>query len=308
MTLLELVSISTAVVFGIIAVIFSIKEDKIKKSIKDTTNISLQDEKIKGQVSGDKNLKDDFTMAVHELRSPLTSIKDSSELLLNHKYTLKEDEKEQFLKVINRQSKLLLDQVGSILDVAKLESGTFTLNKKPDTVDDLIYDRIKIFMPQAERKNILLTCSISDHLPPVDIDKIRIGQVLNNLISNSIKFTPEGGKIIVSVNVITNSKGDGKLQISVADTGLGISKEEQGKIFTKFYQVKQKGMREEKEGSGLGLYITKKIIDAHGGSISLDSEEGRGTIMTITLPVYNHGETKSIPQNTSSPEVQKLAN
>ena len=306
--ILEILSICAVILFGLTSIIISLKDDRSKKSLHYPDIDPKPDIDLKKEPIEDKNLKDDFTMAVHELRSPLTSIKDSSELLLNHKYTLKEDEKEQFLKMINRQSKLLLDQVGSILDVAKLKSGTFTLNKKPDTVDDLIYDRIKIFIPQAERKNILLTCSIDDHLPQVDIDKIRIGQVLNNLISNSIKFTPEGGKIIVSANVVADSKGDGQLQISVADTGLGIPKEEQSKIFTKFYQVKPKGIREEKEGSGLGLYITKKIIDKHGGSIAVDSEDGQGTIMTITLPVYNHGETKVIPQNTISPEVHKIAN
>src|SRR3989344_1884245 len=296
MTLLEFISVSSAVLFGILAVIISIKEDQIKKSSKGLSDVR-RDDGIKTHVSPDRNLKDDLTMAVHELRAPLTSIKDSSELLLNHKYTLKEDEKEQFLKMITRQSKLLLDQIGSILDIAKLESGTFTLNKKPDTVDDLIYDRIKIFMPQAERKNILLTLNISDHLPPVDIDKIRIGQVLNNLISNSIKFTPEGGKIIVSANVIKNNTGNEELQISVADTGLGIPKEEQSKIFTKFYQVKPGNERQEKEGSGLGLYIAKKIMDAHGGSIRLDSDDGRGRIITITLPVYNYGRRETVPQN-----------
>ncbi len=304
--ILEILSICAVILFGISAVVISAKKDRAEKSARDS--IHTASEKPENQISNDKNLRDDYAnIAVHELRAPLTSIKDSSELLLNHKYTLKDDEKEQFLKMINRQSHLLLDQVGSILDVAKLESGTFSLNRKPDTIDDLIYERIKIFPPQAERKNILLTCNIVNQLPPVNVDKVRIGQVLNNLISNSIKFTPEGGKIIVSASAIDN-KDASQLQISVADTGHGIPKDKQGKIFTKFYQVKSDNGREEKNGTGLGLYITKKIIDAHGGSISIDSDQGRGTIMTFTLPIYKQEQAETVPHPASAPEVNPLAN
>ena len=306
MSLLEFLSVSTALLFGIIAIIISIKDDRSKKSETEKANLLPYGQEAKKQVPRD--IKDDFTnIAVHELRSPLTSIKDSSELLLNHKYTLAEDEKEQFLKMINRQSHLLLDQVGSILDIAKLESGTFSLNKKPDTMDELIYERIKIFAPQAERKNIFLTCNVGDHLPIVDIDRIRMGQALNNLISNSIKFTPEGGKIIVSATTLFN-KGIQELRVSVADTGRGIPKEDQSKIFTKFYQVKSRDGRQEGAGSGLGLYITKKIIDAHGGSISLDSDEGRGTIITLILPIYKPEQTEAIPHAGNVSEVNPLAN
>jgi len=304
MDALEFLSVAAALLFGIIAIVISIKDDQLKKS---EASLLPQDEKAK-QIPVGRDIKDDFTnIAVHELRAPLTSIKDSSELLLNHKYTLAEDEKDQFLKMINRQSHLLLDEIGSILDVAKLESGTFSLDKRPDTIDELIYERIKIFAPQAERKNIFLTCNVDNHLPIVDIDKVRMGQALNNLISNSIKFTPEGGKIIVHAATLFN-KGLQTLRVSVADTGRGIPKEDQGKIFTKFYQVKSKDGKEEKDGSGLGLYITKKIIDAHGGSISLDSDEGRGTIITLTLPIYKLKQTEAIPHSGNMTEVNPLAN
>ena len=300
--ILEILSIFSVILFGLTSIIISLKKDRSKKSL------HYPDSDPKKEPIQDKNLKDDFAnIAVHELRAPLTSIKDSSELLLNHRYTLKDDEKEQFLKMINRQSHLLLDQVGSILDAAKLESGTFSLDKKPDTIDELIYERIKIFTPQAERKNILLTCNVDNHLPLVDVDKVRIGQALNNLISNSIKFTPVGGRIIVSAAGV-DTQGVSQLQVSVADTGRGIPKDKQGKIFSKFYQVKSNDGREERDGSGLGLYITKKIIDAHGGSISLDSDEGRGTIITLILPIYKPEQTEAIPHAGNVSEVNPLAN
>ena len=300
--ILEILSIFSVILFGLTSIIISLKKDRSKKSL------HYPDSDPKKEPIQDKNLKDDFAnIAVHELRAPLTSIKDSSELLLNHKYTLKDDEKEQFLKMINRQSHLLLDQVGSILDAAKLESGTFSLDKKPDTIDELIYERIKIFTPQAERKNILLTCNVDNHLPLVDVDKVRIGQALNNLISNSIKFTPVGGRIIVSAAGV-DTQGVSQLQVSVADTGRGIPKDKQGKIFSKFYQVKSNDGREERDGSGLGLYITKKIIDAHGGSITVDSDEGRGTIMTFALPVYKPEQMETAPSAASAVKVRPLAN
>ena len=300
--ILEILSIFSVILFGLTSIIISLKKDRSKKSL------HYPDSDPKKEPIQDKNLKDDFAnIAVHELRAPLTSIKDSSELLLNHRYTLKDDEKEQFLKMINRQSHLLLDQVRSILDAAKLESGTFSLDKKPDTIDELIYERIKIFTPQAERKNILLTCNVDNHLPLVDVDKVRIGQALNNLISNSIKFTPVGGRIIVSAAGV-DTQGVSQLQVSVADTGRGIPKDKQGKIFSKFYQVKSNDGREERDGSGLGLYITKKIIDAHGGSISLDSDEGRGTIITLILPIYKPEQTEAIPHAGNVSEVNPLAN
>ncbi len=308
MNLIEFLSVLATLLFGIISVVISIKDDQSNKSERKKASILPQDDETHKQVPVGRNIEDDFiNITVHELRAPLTSIKDSSELLLNHKYTLADDEKEQFLKMINRQSHLLLDQVGSILDIAKLQSGTFSLNKKPDTIDELIYQRIKIFTPQAERKNIILTCNVDNHLPIVDIDKVRMGQVLNNLISNSIKFTPEGGKIIVSAAIFLNN-GAQELRVSVADTGHGIPKEEQGKIFTKFYQVKSKDGKEEKSGSGLGLYITKKIIDAHGGSITLDSGQGNGTIITLTLPIYKPEQVEAIPHSGNVAEFNPLAN
>lgn len=260
------VALTAAFFLGITAVLLSIIDDRIKKD----SNKKLKNDGI----------KDEFMhMIVHELRAPLTSIKDSSELLLNIRSSLKEEEQEQFIKMINRQSKVLLEEISSILDSARLETGTLTLFKKKENIQDVIHEKVKIFEPQAEKKNITISSHIEGPIPEINIDAMRIGQVVNNLLSNSIKFTQSGGQISISAKVV-----GGNLEVSVSDTGVGIPKALQKNIFSKFYQVKTTDRQKEKDGSGLGLYIVKKIIDAHNGIVSIESDTGKGTIMIFTLP------------------------
>jgi signal transduction histidine kinase len=265
-----IISVTAAIFFGLSAIFLSFKKDNPKK-----------------EKEMDGKTHDEFLhMMVHELRAPLTSIKDSSELLVNSKAQLRDDEKDQFAKMINRQAKVLLEQITSILDAAKFENGTFVLSKKEENIGDLIHEKIKDFEPQAEKKNITISLHIEGPIPVISIDGLRIGQVINNLISNSIKFTPDGGAISVSVRIANDS-----VEVSVSDTGVGIPRELQANIFSKFYQVKTLDRLEEKNGSGLGLYIVKKIIDAHGGHISVFSDHGKGTTMIFTLPLSVQGQT-----------------
>lgn len=181
--------------------------------------------------------------------------------------------------MINRQSKVLLEQITSILDAAKIETGTLTLLKKKENIQDIIHEKVKIFEPQAEKKNITISSHIEGPIPEVNMDSLRIGQVVNNLLSNSIKFTSSGGQISISAKV------SGKdLEVSISDNGVGIPKALQKNIFSKFYQIKTTDRQTEKDGSGLGLYIVKKIIDAHNGTVDLESSAGKGTTMRFTLP------------------------
>ena len=167
----------------------------------------------------------------------------------------------------------------------------------------------------------------------VSYDPIRIGQVLNNFLSNSLKFTPEGGKITVSVknqarganeilaarlfepqrvsqqkNLISDLSASplaNEITISVSDTGIGIPKEKQGQLFSKFAQVNQPNGQKPlapQSGTGLGLYIAKGIIEAHGGSVLLESEEGRGTTISFTLPAETNEAATTVPQSTVSPQ------
>lgn len=228
------------------------------------------------------HMKEDFThMMVHELRAPVSAMKGASELLLTNK-NLTEAEQEQMLTIIHTQAAKLLDQVGFILDAAKVEAGKFILNKTTDDIKKVITDQIQVFTSQAENKHINMVNDVDTAIPLIEFDVIRIGQVLNNLLSNSIKFTPEGGTIYITALYKSEQK---QVQVRVADTGIGIPSDKQDKLFSKFFQIHENG--QSRSGSGLGLYITKGIIDAHDGTIQLQSEAGQGTTITFSIPVGN---------------------
>lgn len=240
----------------------------------------------------EKNLsqvKEDFTnIMVHELRAPITAIKDSAEIIISDKYHLSKDEKTEFLEIINQQSKLLLDQIASILDAAKLEAGKFTIKKAQSDISELIQEEIKTFTPPAAKKHIDISSDIPQDLPKFSFDRIRIAQVLNNLLSNSLKFTPEGGKIKVSAKLNPN-----QIQISVSDTGIGIPKDQQENLFSKFTQADTSSHFANTQGTGLGLYVVKGIVEAHGGSVSIESpaspsqggQENQGTTISFSIPI-----------------------
>jgi signal transduction histidine kinase len=224
-------------------------------------------------------IKEDFTyMMVHELRAPLTAIKDSAELMIEEEKV--SDEHEKLLNIIDQQSKSLLEQINSVLDAAKIEAGKFTIQKSPNDIRKLIKETVETFMPQARKKQISLLEELIEPLPLVSFDYLQLTHVLNNLISNSLKFTNEGGKITVSAQ-----KEQSLLKVSVSDNGMGISKEDQKDLFSKFYQVQKTPNDFSKKGTGLGLYITKGIVEAHGGEVGVESEENQGTTIFFYLPV-----------------------
>lgn len=230
-----------------------------------------------------KGKEDVFHMMVHELRAPLSAIKVASELILNSPTPLSQDEQTKMLRIIEDQSKKLLEQVSSLLDLAKIQASQFTVQKTPTNLSKLIQDVTTVFLPQAEIKKISLATNLDNNLPNVMADQLRISQALNNLISNSLKFTPSGGK--VTINVV--QKESNYIEISVSDTGIGIEKGKQKSLFTKFYQVLDNNNGSNQQGSGLGLYITKHIIEAHGGKINLTSLPGKGTTISFTIPLEN---------------------
>ena len=235
-------------------------------------------------------MKEDFTnIMVHELRSPLTSIKASTDLLANPTGKLSAPEKDKLLELVHTQSAKLLDQVSLILDAAKLNAGLFKIDKMPGNLTKLLEERVEMIMPQVQKKYIHLRADIDPLIPGFSFDQRYIGQVINNLLSNSIKFTPVGGTIIL----IARRDGN-QIMISVSDNGVGISKEQQAQLFTKFTQV---GHPSTQVGTGLGLYIVKGVVEAHGGAVKLESEPGHGTTISFTLPIV----LMQTPQRMSPP-------
>lgn len=235
----------------------------------------------------EKNLakmKEEFTnIIVHELRAPLTSIRGASGLMEKTDGSIDANEQKKLLRIIHEQSQRLLSEVSSILDAAKLEEGRFTIYKTPSSLQPLIEKAVEMFTPQAQAKNVILTREIAENLPQVNLDALRIEQVINNLLSNSLKFTLAGGKI----TVLAKPNDSQSVIISVSDSGIGIPKEKQEQLFTKFSQINHptSEFKYLTSGSGLGLYIVKGIVEAHGSSIFLQSEVGKGTTISFSLPI-----------------------
>lgn len=226
-------------------------------------------------------IKQDFTnMVVHELRAPLTAIRGAARLLATTNGRTHE-EQEKLLAVISEQTRHMLDEVTSLLDAAKLESGKLLLQKAPFDLSKVIQEKMDTFTAQATLKKVSLQKVINGPLPFLNGDSYRIGQVITNLLSNSLKFTPSGGTITVSAQ-----QHDHEFVVQIHDTGSGIPVEKQQALFSKFYQAAPAGsFSSSNVGTGLGLYISKGIVQAHGGTIALASTPGQGTTVTIHLPL-----------------------
>lgn len=222
-----------------------------------------------------ERLKDEFISTVnHELRTPLTSLRGFSELLLKREYTV--EKQRHYLKIIYDESKRLNNLIDDFLDIQRLESGKQNYLFEPLNILLLIRESIALFAHNTDQHKLNLNAPL--FVAPVKGDSDRIRQVLSNLISNAIKYSPNGGEVNISV-----TEQDTEVTITVADRGMGIPPEAQEKLFTKFYRVDNASTRKI-GGTGLGLAIVKEIVEAHGGYIGLESVVGEGSKFYFTLP------------------------
>jgi signal transduction histidine kinase len=227
-------------------------------------------------------MKTDFVSTVsHELRTPLTSIKNAVDLLAKEKDWLLPEVQQRFLSMASRNIDRLARMINDVLDVSKLEAGKLELHLSEVSLSNVIRNVMATFQPQASANSIKLEVVYPEVLPSVYGDPDRIEQVLCNLISNAFKFTPKGGRIVVSAK-----SGPQFVKVSVTDTGIGIPPDDQGRIFERFYQVGD-SLTRTSTGTGLGLSIAKQLVEAHGGSMSLESEVGNGSCFSFTLPVFS---------------------
>lgn len=224
-------------------------------------------------------LQADFSaMIAHDLRSPLHTIIGVAEMMKDELIgTLNEDQKNWLDRVKNNATGLV-NLVSDFLDVSKLESGRIELSRTAIIIADLVHNTVQNFAPLAKSKNITLTCAAGGPTLPIQADPRRIDQMLTNLVSNALKFTGSGGAI--EVRQRTDTEG---LRVEVEDSGVGIPHDEIETLFQKYRQVKSLTVPAQ-EGTGLGLVICKMIVEAHGGKIWVDSEEGKGATFTFTLP------------------------
>jgi len=224
-------------------------------------------------------LKDEFVALVsHELRTPLTSIRGYLELIMDGDAGELTAEQAEFLSVIDRNADRLLRLVGDLLFMAQLEAGAMKLEVGAVELGRLAAEAVRAATPSAEKRDIELTLDVEDGVPEVRGDRSRLAQVLDNLLSNALKFTPAGGRVTVSIAATGES-----VVAEVADSGMGMTPEEQGRLFQRFFRTTD-ATRQAIQGTGLGLAISKGIVEAHGGTISVESAKGLGTRFRIILP------------------------
>jgi signal transduction histidine kinase len=224
-------------------------------------------------------MKDDFVASVsHELRTPLTSIQGYLELVLDGEAGALTNEQREFLSIVDRNADRLLHVVGDLLFVAQVKAGGIALEAGPTDVEEVVRQAAEAARPAATEKGIELELDV-DGIGELTADRARLAQVLDNLISNAIKFTPSGGRVAV------RSSRDGDVAIlEVSDTGMGISEEDQEKLFQRFFRA-DSATDQAIQGTGLGLAIVKAIVEAHDGAISVVSASGKGTTFRVELPI-----------------------
>ena len=224
-------------------------------------------------------LKSDFvSMVAHEIRSPLNSVGMQLQVILDELAGDITEKQREILDRASKKIKTLGNLSTELLDLAKIESGLITQEKETFNVEIFLQEQVAFFQEAARAKNIRLELDELPEIPPLFANKSNMEEVFSNLISNSINYTPEGGKITIFA-----AKNKGYLHIMVSDTGLGIPKEDLERIFDRFYRVKNDKTRYI-TGTGLGLPIVKSIIEAHNGKIKVESELDKGSAFNIYLP------------------------
>ncbi len=223
----------------------------------------------------------------HEMKTPLSSIKAYVELLVDGDA---EDEqtREEFLGVINGQADRLRRLIDNLLNLARIEAGVVSVTKEKNSLNELLYEALHVVQPSAEQKQIKLVSDLSPLYLGVLIDRDMILQSAINLLSNAVKYTPNGGTVTLRSRVI-----DGHVSFEVEDTGVGLSEEDSGRVFEKFYRVKKD--RQMASGTGLGLPLAKHIVEeVHGGQLTVTSVLGQGSTFRATLPrVGQSSETQN---------------
>ncbi|SES87066.1 PAS domain S-box-containing protein [Methanococcoides vulcani] len=224
-------------------------------------------------------MKDEFLSNVsHELKTPLTCIKGYGQILSDETLGSVNDQQKKTVDTIMRNSERLRRLVDSLLYISKVQAGTIEYVFEPVQIAEITDYVVADMLPQVKEKDLTIEKYVPDSLPSINGDKDKLTDLLVNLVDNSIKFTPSGGRITV-----TAQEEEDNLHISVEDTGIGIPKELISNLFQRFYQI-DASIRRRYGGTGVGLYISKNIVEAHNGKIWVESEEGGGTTVHVNLP------------------------
>src|SRR5256885_12134687 len=224
----------------------------------------------------------------HELRTPLNAVIGFSQVLANKTYGDVNERQLTYLSSILAGGRHLRKLVDDVLDLAKVDAGHLTVDLTKVAVAEDIPEVVGVVQALAQQKSITVTVEVKEPLPEITADRMRVQQMIYNLLSNGIKFTEAGGHVTVMADTISSSGPNGAcwLRIRVADTGIGIKAEDQARIFDKFERGDSSSASEQ-DGTGLGLALTRKLVELHGGRITVESEggKGRGSMFTVLLPL-----------------------
>jgi diguanylate cyclase (GGDEF)-like protein len=299
-------------------------ESDLKKTIEDKTR-EIEDlkrniekkvlerteelEKMNSELEYANQLKGSFIANMsHELRTPLNSIIGFSDVLLDRTFGDLTENQERYLKNIYSSGKHLLELINNVLDIAKIEAGKFEMVYETFPVDDVIGEVINVMKSLAENKFIEIFISIEEGISTITADRVKLKQILYNLLSNAIKFTPEGGTVKVTVaREMPDKKYQGNIpgiefvRFSVQDTGIGISPEDKEKIFDEFEQAST-SFSKKYGGVGLGLALTRKLVELHGGTITVESNLGEGSTFLFLIPV-----TSPVTEATAAENIEAVS-
>lgn len=272
--------------------------------VKDTNGTLVGSVVLFHDITAQKQLeqvRQDFTaMMVHELRAPLTVVRGTSDMLIKNPQLVSDIQGKDLLKMMQNSAGSMLDLVNDLLDVAKIESGKFQIIKTPGNLSQIIKERVDFFSQLAAPKGLTIVAKLPAEPINFSFDKERVAQVLNNLLSNAIKFTHNPSEIAVSAQVVKTASEYQQLFpsshsspdkfpvviIAVSDHGEGIASEDMPILFSKYKQLRQQHVKDA-SGTGLGLVISKGIVESHGGKINVNSKVAEGSTFYFSLPLDN---------------------
>ncbi len=279
---------------GDVDVRVTMSQVKADDDVSGPTVLAIQD--ITELMRVDRMKTEIIAIVSHSLRTPLTAVKSFTEILKTRVGKLKREQELEYLDVIERSTDRLTRIVNNLLDLSKVASGRMHFRFEQTDLDELVRESIELVSGAAQSKNITISCCATGQLPKLPLDRLKFKQVMDNLLGNSLKFTPAGGRIEVTVCAVDGSElvwradnaginsGAGYVLVSVRDTGIGIRKQNLERVFDKFFQDDY--VRQSTEGgTGLGLAISREYVLAHGGVIWAEIPEGGGAQICVALPV-----------------------
>jgi signal transduction histidine kinase len=266
---------------------FSEKQIALLRTFADQAVIAIQNSRLFREIQeksaqlevANKHKSEFLANMSHELRTPLNAIIGFSEVLSERMFGEINEKQADYLKDIHESGRHLLSLINDILDLSKIEAGRMDLELSTFDLPSALSNAMTLVRERAQRHGIALSLEVDKKLGAFQADERKFKQIVLNLLSNAVKFTPDGGRVAVSAKKDTTH-----VEIAVRDTGIGIAPEDQASVFEEFKQV-GRDYTKKAEGTGLGLALTRRFVELHGGEVRVQSALGKGSTFTITLPV-----------------------